>query len=357
VSRRRILFLSGAPGVGGGERAVMPSLAASTVIELVVAGPAPVAQYARELGAEAVVLDVPRAHKLTHGARIASGALRVRRLFRELGATLLYANGTRAIPYALPAALLGCRPLLFHHHGLLTAGPVRALTFGVDRFADAVITPSRASAEPFRASAMVSVIPYGIDVRRFSPRPSPRVAGESVVGSLTRPDPTKGMDDFVQLARRVNAGGRSVHFVLGGGPAFPHEHEPFMRVSADAADAGVRVTGHIDETPAFYRGLDVFVHLGGPEGFGLVVLEALACGVPVVAYDWGAIPDAFAGLVTVVPPRDVDAAAAAVEALLDDSDRRLHEGRRGRDAAEQRFTVARMAAEIETVVASLPARQ
>lgn len=357
MTRRRVLFLSGAPGVGGGERAVMPSLARSDAIELVVAGPEPVAAYARELGARAVTLDLPRAHKLTHAPRIALGARRVRRLYRELGAELLYANGTRAIPYAAPAALLGSRPLLFHHHGLLTDGPVRALAFAVNRFADAVIAPSAVSAEPFRAAGSVHVIPYGIDVQRFSPNDDSHPRDMCVVGSLTRPDPSKGMNDFLELARHVRQTGRDVRFVLGGGPAFPHEHAPYASIVAAAATLGVQTPGHIADTPSFFRGLDVFVHLGGPEGFGLVVVEALACGVPVVAYDWGAIRQAFSQLVTVVPPHDVVAASAAVDALLDDPARRAQEARRGRDAVVQRFAVDRMAAEIETVVLSLLARQ
>jgi glycosyltransferase involved in cell wall biosynthesis len=332
----------------------MPSLAASPALDLVVAGPAAVASYGRDLGADAVELDLPRAHKLTHGARIATGARRVRKLFGALRADVLYANGTRAIPYAVAARLIGSRPLLFHHHGLLADGPVRSLTFAVDRFADAVIAPSHASARPFRATSRVHVIPYGIDVRRFRPADDPAPPhGRPAVGSLTRPDPSKGMPDFLELARSIAGRGRRVDFVLGGGPAFPHEIAAFAALSDRAAQEGVRTTGHVDDTPGFFNSLDVFVHLGGPEGFGLVVAEALACGVPVVAYDWGAIPELFDGLVTVVPPRDVTAAADAVEALLDDASRRQDEGRRGREAVRTRFAATRMAADIERVVASL----
>jgi glycosyltransferase involved in cell wall biosynthesis len=351
------MFLSGAPGIGGGERGVMPSLAASSSIDLVVVGPAPVADYARELGAETITLDLRRAHKLVHGARVAIGAGRVRKLFGEIGADVLYANGTRAIPYAVGARLLGCGPLLFHHHGLLTDGPIHTLTFAVNRFADAVIAPSRASAQPFAAGSNVHVIPYGIDVQRFAPGAASHASGERTVGSLTRPDPRKGMHDFIELARRMRAATDGIEFVLGGGPVFPQEQEPYASVVADATSAGVRTTGHVHDTPAFYNALDVFVHLGGPEGFGLIVVEALACGLPVVAYDWGAIPDVFGELVTLVPPGNIDAAATAVRALLDDDERRMSQGKRGRLAAEQRFSIGRMAADIEAVVASLPARQ
>jgi glycosyltransferase involved in cell wall biosynthesis len=357
VTPRRVMFLSGAPGIGGGERGVMPSLAASASIDLVVVGPAPVAEYARSLGAEAITLDLRRAHKLVHGPRVAVGARRVQKLFAAIGADVLYANGTRAIPYAVGARLLGCRPLIFHHHGLLTDGPIRTLTFAVNRFADAVIAPSRVSAEPFIAGGKVHVIPYGIDVQRFAPVTASRAGDVCVVGSLTRPDPTKGMHDFIELARRMKSQVRRAEFVLGGGPVFPHEHKPYASVVADAASAGVRTTGHVRDTVPFYNALDVFVHLAGPEGFGLIVVEALACGVPVVAYDWGAIPEVFGGLVTLVPPGDIDAAAAAVDALLTNEQRRITEGARGRQAAEQRFTIDRMAAEIEAVVASAAAPQ
>jgi mannosyltransferase len=118
----------------------------------------------------------------------------------------------------------------------------------------------------------------------------------------------------------------------------------------------ITITGRIETATALYRAVDVFVHLGRPEGFGLTVLEALASGVPVVAYDWGAIPEVFDGMVTVVPPDDIDAAAEAVARLASNRTMRDEISRRGRDWVEQRFGVDQTATQLRRVIASLAGR-
>jgi len=365
VRRQRVFFFSQAPGVGGGERAVMPLLPRLTDIELLVVGHEPVTAYARELGLRSVTLELPLAQRLRHGLRIVPGSARVHRLFRRTESDVFYSNGTRAIPYAVGAALLGSRPLIFHHHGVLGRGPVRALSHAVDRFADAIIVPSGSAAEPFGAIGKIRIVANGVDLERFRPRTdaakSRRCLGLAadtfVVGTLTRPAPTKGMDEFLGLTRRAAGTLPNVQFLLAGGPVFPVERELYGAIAERATALGVRVTGYIDDTTPAYQAMDVFVHLGGPEGFSLTVLEALACGVPVVAYDWGAIPEVFAGLVTLVRPGDIDAAADAVAALAGDTQRREDYARRGRLAAQARFGIDETAEQLRRVIASIGAPQ
>ena len=366
VTPSRVLFFSQAPGVGGGERAVLPLLTRLDAVDLVVAAPAPVAEYARSLGAAVIEVELPRAHRLVHGARVLRGARRVRQLVRTTGANLLYANGTRAIPYAVGAAVIGARPLLFHHHGLLERGPVRTLVRASSRFADAIVVPSTTAALPFRAwASKVHVIPNGIDVEQFRPDgrrpiidPDMRSAA-AVVATLTRPDRSKGMSEFVDLAAAVAESLPSAQFVVGGGPVFPHETKPYRLVRERARMLGSRMTltGRVEDPAAFYRTVDVFVHLGRPEGFGLTVLEALASGVPVVAYDWGAIPEVFAGLVALVPPGDIGAAADAVVRLATDAPRRARMAAHGRAAVEERFAAERTAAALCAVIESVAAAE
>jgi glycosyltransferase involved in cell wall biosynthesis len=246
-------------------------------VDLLVAAPGPVASYAESLGARAQVVELARAHRLVHAYRVFQGSRSVFKLARNIEADVLYANGTRAIPYAVGAAVLGARPLLFHHHGLLARGPVRTLVRAAGRWADAIVVPSHTGAAPFRSAAeKVHVVPNGLDVARFHRTDDGAraklalgvPADAIVVGTLTRSDPAKGMSEFLDMTERVTGSLPNVHFVVAGGPVFPHEDEPYHRVVERARMLGSRVTltGRIDDAMALYSAADIFVHLGRPEG-------------------------------------------------------------------------------------------
>ena len=73
------------------------------------------------------------------------------------------------------------------------------------------------------------------------------------------------------------------------------------------------------------------------EGFGLPAGEAMACGVPVVSTDGGALPEVVGDAGVIVPVRDAEALAAAIAGLLCDPQRREALSRRGRQRIEERF--------------------
>jgi len=109
--------------------------------------------------------------------------------------------------------------------------------------------------------------------------------------------------------------------------------------------------GRREDVPRIMAALDVVALPSLWEGFGLVLLEAMAVGRPIVASRVSAIPeivvDGETGLL--VPPRDVDTLAQALLALLRDPQRATEMGRRGRVRLEQEFTVERMVAQTEAV--------
>jgi len=86
----------------------------------------------------------------------------------------------------------------------------------------------------------------------------------------------------------------------------------------------VVLTGFVpeDELPAFYGGAEAFAYPSLFEGFGLPVLEAMACGAAVVASDTTSLPEVVGDAGILVPPTDVDAWVSALRALLDDPERR-----------------------------------
>ncbi len=161
------------------------------------------------------------------------------------------------------------------------------------------------------------VIPLGIDPDRFGPLPAnaPTEAGTITVGFLGRLVPEKGMEVLLEALRREPR----LHARVGGtGPSADG-----LVARAEALRLRDRVTyvGAVspDDVVKFYGSVDVLAipSLTTPhwtEQFGRVAIEAMACGVPVVASDAGALPDVVAGAGIIVSERDAAALAAAVVA-------------------------------------------
>ena len=190
----------------------------------------------------------------------------------------------------------------------------------------------RMGADPAR----VDVVPSGVDLSLFGPV-GPR-AGRTAryrLVSISRLVPRKGIDDAI----RVTAQLPETELLIAGGPeAGTFDDDPeVQRLRGLAADLGVaervRLLGSVDHQrlAPLIRSADAVLCLPWYEPFGIVPLEAMACGVPVVASAVGGLLD------TVLPgstglhvrARDPDHAAAAVRRLLADPATRRRMSRRG----------------------------
>ncbi len=149
------------------------------------------------------------------------------------------------------------------------------------------------------------------------------------VGNL---EPRKNLPGLLRAFRLVRAGHPDpVHLVVAGKLAW--KSGP-LRGELDAPDLRglVHVTGYVapEDLPALYAGADVFAFPSFWEGFGLPVLEAMACGTPVVAADVASVPEVCGGAAVLVDPRSPEAIAGAILTVLRDPARRADLVRRGR---------------------------
>jgi glycosyltransferase involved in cell wall biosynthesis len=205
----------------------------------------------------------------------------------------------------------------------------------------------------------VTVVPCGVDLTRFRPEgpAAARSAGRSRVLVVSRLVPRKGIDDVVRSLALLP---ESELVVAGGSDAADGADPEAGRLRAIAQEAGVGhrvlLLGPVAraDVPALMRSADVVCCTPWYEPFGMVALEAMATGIPVVATAVGGLVDTVVhgrtGLH--VRPRDPAGIAAAVGQLLTDPERRRGMGAAAveRAAAYSWGRVAEATAELYTQV-------
>ncbi|TYK53192.1 glycosyltransferase [Actinomadura decatromicini] len=202
----------------------------------------------------------------------------------------------------------------------------------------------------------VRVVPCGADLGLFTPDgPASGGGGRHRLVVLSRLVERKGVDTAI---RALAALPDAELLIAGGPPDEDFDADPEVRrLRRAAADAGVadrvEFLGRLgrDEVPPLLRSASLVVTLPWYEPFGMVPLEAMACGVPVVATGVGGHLDTVVdgGTGVLVPPRDPDAAAAAIRALLAAPATRAAMGEAASARARERYSWARVAADTARV--------
>ncbi len=275
----------------------------------------------------------------------------------------LAAGSIPRVRYELPvvAVLHGAEVTIPARHPLFRRGMRACL-----RNVDAVVAAGRyplAEAERCAGPLRSVLVPPGVDHRRFTPsdeaaRSATRRRfglpdGAQVVLGLSRLVPRKGFDVLIDaVARCSDAHPEAVLAIAGTG----RDHGRLRR-RASRAGLDVRFLGRVDdaELPSLYGAADVFAMLcrdrwfgWEQEGFGIVFLEAAACGVPQLAGrsggSWEAVAHGETGLV--VDPTDVAVVAGALGDLLADRERRAAMGHAARARAVAEFDLDALAGDL-----------
>jgi glycosyltransferase involved in cell wall biosynthesis/phosphoheptose isomerase len=201
------------------------------------------------------------------------------------------------------------------------------------------------------ANSKLTVVPCGVDLERFSPDGPRRRrrAGLRRVLCVGRLVQRKGIGNVIEAL----AATPDTELLVAGGPARDDlatdpEARRLLGVAKRAGVADrVDLIGRVSraDLPALMRSADVVVCAPWYEPFGIVPLEAMACGVPVVASAVGGMIDTVVDGVTGVhvPPRDPDRLAAALRGLLDDPERRAEYGAAGVRRARRLYDWSRVA--------------
>lgn len=272
----------------------------------------------------------------------------------------------RALPEGLVAWLcgraVGGRTVCYAHGEELTGWgrgwKYRAMCF-VLRHVDLVIANSDFTRTTLLAMgvdpARIEIVNPGVDIERFRPGLPFADLRATVLGSaggggrlllsVGRLQRRKGFDTVIRVLPTLIAAGHDLHYAIIG---IGEDHDYLRGLAAEAGvDTRVHLLGHVsmDDLPRWYNACDLFLLVnrdidGDTEGFGMVFLEANACGKAVVAGIAGgtgsAVVDGETGLR--VDGTDVPAVTAAIGRLLQDQSLRERLGKRGHERVAEAFS-------------------
>jgi Glycosyltransferase len=172
------------------------------------------------------------------------------------------------------------------------------------------------------AAGKTFVVHDGIDLGRFVPVAEPGRARARLgipeaafhVGCAGSLVDHKGHIYLLEAAARLIPAFPGLYFSIAG-------EGPLRRgLQEKIAELGIgerfKLPGFIDDMPAYFYALDAYAHPSKLEGMGSAIVEAMACGLPVVAAASGGIPEIVQGHGILVPPRDPEALAGGLETLL-----------------------------------------
>lgn len=343
-------------GIGGQERVAfdlaVSQLAAGCRVAVVSLAPPPDGPLAAELAAAGI--DVDRVARSRPGLDPML-VLRLARWLRRRGTDLVHTHNRMALIYGAPAARLARAAVVHTKHGNNPKGGTRLVAGNLaGRAVHAFVAVSEETAAFARKRREMDerrllVIPNGIELGRFHPAPAGRErirrelaidAGAWVIGTVGRIAPEKNHALLVRaVAPLLGPGTRLV--IAGDGPLLP-------AVTALVGELGVapfvQLLGARRDVPDILNALDTFVLSSDTEGLPLVVLEAMATGLPVISTRVGGVPnvldEAQTGLL--VPPGDEQALRDRVARLRVNPAENRAIGDRARTAAIERFSAARM---------------
>jgi glycosyltransferase involved in cell wall biosynthesis len=249
---------------------------------------------------------------------------RLVRLIRELRIDVVHSNSLHSL-YGWAAATITRRPHVWQAREIVvqSRAAMQLERFLARHFAVKVVCMSQAIADQLDP-ANVEVVYETVDPAEFRPELAGRFRDRvgipddvPLVGAVGRIDTWKGFDVLLDAFARAKERRSDLHLVVAGAPVTGKEQLAIDLATRATQLSDVHWLGPRTDTPELFADLDLFVLPSTqPEPYGIVVVEALASGAPVVVTDAGGTPEIVAraapGSGTTVPPGDSTALADAI---------------------------------------------
>jgi sugar transferase (PEP-CTERM/EpsH1 system associated) len=298
---------------------------------------------------------------------------RLYRVLRDLRPHIVQTHNWGTLLEGVVAAKLAGVPVVVHaEHGTIQGGWGRLVTQRfLWRAVHKVLCVSQAHRQRLVEtvgfpSDLLTLILNGVDVKAFTPRLSDKETIRAelgleldpiYIGTVGNLRPVKNQALLLQAAQQICTRHHNVRVVvIGEGPL----REQLVR-TAEALGIQKQVCwlGARADIPELLNALDIFVLPSLSEGLPMSVLEAMACGLPVVATAVGGIPEVVVHGQTglLVSSQDIQQLTAALAALIQQPDLRVTLGRQGRERAVAHFSLQRMVHDYQLLYESLLCEQ
>jgi len=289
------------------------------------------------------------------------------RVIKERAIHLIQTHDARSDVIGLLLSKVNRKPMVAFAHGWLNWSSsfskerlYAALEMQAVKYGQKVIVASKFMEHDLRGRGIpksrIYHIPYGIDIDRFHPnldgqavREALQIAADAtLIGTVGRFHPWKGQKYFIDAARIVIQKFPRARFLIVGDAAFGEHARYGDRLKSFAADLGLAdqllFLGSRNDIPQVMNALDIFVLPSLREPFGIVAIEAQACGKPVIATQVGGIPETLRNGETgfLIQPAESRKLAEAIINLLENKTKMRQMGMAGRKRVEKLFSTKRM---------------
>ena len=372
--RPKILYVNHVGGISGAERsllALLERLDRDRFRPIVACPTGPLVEVLHSIGVETRFVPLRRLKRSRNPIQAAQdawawacGAKAIRGLLRVEQVKVVHANSTTACLYAAPMAALSSAACVWHCRDLT---PLGRLGWALGRLADSVVAISDAVARALEADGVppqkIRRIYNGIDADAFAADLPPRGA-RGRLGLLVKHRVAVMVAQFVPWKRHMDFLGAFAQVaeqmpearalvvgddVFGDHPALRERLENLCR-ELEIEDR-VTFTGFRTDVAQIIANSDVLVVPSKAEPMGRVALEAMAVGVPVIGTAAGGLPEVVEDGVSgvLVPARDPDALAEAMQAMLRDRRRSRRMGRAGGDRVREQFDIAETVRQVQAL--------
>ncbi len=363
--KKNILYLINTPDIkGGGEISLLNLLKKldKKIYNPIVACPSEgdMSLAIRDMNIDVEIVSMRRLRSLNLYSLV-TGVLKLIRIINAHKIDVIHANGSRCMIYGGIAGKIKRIPVIWH---VRIVEKDNLLDRILSMLADRIIVISNSVRDRFnwlKKKEKINVIYNGIDIDDFTRdintdkiRKELSIAeAEIVIGTVGQLISMKGHKYLIEAAKIVLEKIKNVKFIITGSSQGNNSYEMELKnmVKNYSLEDKIIFTGYQKDIKNIIALIDIFVFSAFGEGFGRVLIEAMALQKPIVAANSGGIPeivvDGKTGLL--VPEKDPQSIASAVIMLINEKDTRDRMGRAGRKRVEERFAIERHTRDVENL--------